>query len=119
MTPVRYAAVRYSDALAPGPLEALTRLELAGVRGPRECERAAAVAAAKRAALRLFPGWELADLEVLRRQNAGPVLRVAGRVAGVQVSVSHAGGLAVAALRWTGAGATGHRHSSRASGGPR
>jgi hypothetical protein len=104
VTPVRYAAVRYQADLDPGALDGLSRLELAGVRGPRESERAAAVAAVKRAALRLCPGWELADLEVLRRQQAGPVLRVAGLVVDVQVSVAHAGGLAVAALRWNGAG---------------
>ena len=104
MTPVRYAAVGYEASLAPSALDGLTRLELAGIRGPYECERAAAVAAAKQAALRLFPAWKLADLEVLRRQHAGPMLRVAARAAVVQVSVAHAGGLAVAAVRWTGAG---------------
>jgi hypothetical protein len=98
---VRYAAVRYQASLDPGTLEGLTRLELAGVRGPQESQRAAAVTAVKRAALRLCPGWELADLEVLRRQHASPVLRVAGQAVGVQVSVAHADGLAVAALRWT------------------
>jgi hypothetical protein len=108
---VRYGAVRYGASLASGALDGLTRLELAGIRGPNESERAAAVAAAKQAALRLCPDWEIADLEILRRQHAGPVLRVAGRVTDVQVSVAHADGLAVAALcwteagRWTGAGA--------------
>jgi hypothetical protein len=107
--PVRYAAVRYQASLDPGALDGLTRLELAGVRGPHESERAAAVAAVKRAALRLCPGWELAEVEVLRRQHAGPVLRVSGQLADVQVSVAHADGLAVAALRWTGTDARGDR----------
>ena len=108
MTTVRYAAVRYRAGLDSGALDGLTRLELAGVRGPRESERAAAVAAVKQAALRVYPGWDLADLEVLRREHAGPVLRVAGRIADVQVSVGHASGLAVAALRWSWAGTSGH-----------
>jgi len=105
VTAVRYAAVRYGASLDPGAAGGLTRLELAAVRGPREGERAAAMSAVKRAARRLCPDWELADLEVLRRQHAGPVLRVGGRVVRVQVSVSHAEGLAVAAVCWAGAGA--------------
>jgi phosphopantetheinyl transferase (holo-ACP synthase) len=102
VSPVRYAAERYHGRLDPGAIEELTRLELAGARGPYECQRVAAMVAAKRAALRLCPGWAPADLEILRRHNAAPVLRVAGQVANVQVSLSHAGGLAVAAVRWSG-----------------
>jgi len=102
MTLVRYAAERYGGRLDPGAIGQLTRLELAGARGPYEGQRVAAVLAAKRAALRLCPDWTLADLEILRRPNAAPILRVAGQVAEVQVSLSHAGGLAVAAVRWSG-----------------
>jgi len=102
VTPVRYAAQRYHRRLDPGALEELTPLERAGARGPYECQRVAAVVAAKRAALRLCPDWTPAELEILRRHNAAPVLRVAGQVADVQVSLSHAGGLAVAAVRWCG-----------------
>jgi len=102
VTPVRFAAERYYGRLDPGVLEELTRLELAGARGPYECQRVAAVLAVKRAALRLCPDWAPADLEILRRPNAAPVLRVAGQVVGVQVSLAHAGGLAVAAVRWRG-----------------
>lgn len=105
MTPVRYAAVPYQGSLVPGALDGLTRLELAGIRGPQECQRAAAVAAVKQAARRLFPAWDLADLEVLRRQHAAPVLRVDEWTVDVQLTVAHADGLAVAALRWSGSGA--------------
>jgi phosphopantetheinyl transferase (holo-ACP synthase) len=104
VTPVRYAAERYDGRLEPGALLGLTRLELAGARGPNASQRVAAMVAAKRAALRLCPNWAAADLEILRRHNAAPILRVAGQVARVQVSLSHAGGLAVAAVRWSGDG---------------
>jgi hypothetical protein len=64
----------------------------------RAAERAAAILAAKRAAVRLNSSWELEALEIVRRENAAPLLRVGGLQVGVRVSVAHSDGLAVAAV---------------------
>jgi hypothetical protein len=63
----------------------------------RGAERAAAILAAKHASLGLNDAWALEELAVVRRENASPLLRVAGRDVGVRLSVAHGDGLAVAA----------------------
>ncbi|MYS21714.1 Phosphopantetheinyl transferase (holo-ACP synthase) [Streptomyces sp. DvalAA-14] len=93
-----FAAERYGDRVLP-PLPAdLTRWELGSLGGRRAPERLAAILAAKRAVRRLFGDLEPRDIEILRRENSAPLLRIRGSASGLSLSLSHGGGLAVAAV---------------------
>jgi hypothetical protein len=97
---VAFGVVRYGDRQV---LTGLTRIERASLGAARPAERAAAVAAVKQAACRLRPQWSADELEVLRREHAGPLLRVCGAITPIRVSVAHSDGLALAVVTAAGA----------------
>lgn len=93
-----FAVAHYGQAVEQQASAELSRWELAGLGGRRAPERIAAIIAAKHAVRSLFPELEPRDIEVLRRENSAPLLRIHGSASALSLSLSHAGGLAVAAL---------------------
>jgi hypothetical protein len=98
--PASFALAVYRPDAPPDPatLAALTRVERAALGTARPGERAAAILAAKRALGRILPGLGPLDVEILRRQWSAPRVLVHGIAVPVRVSLSHAGGLAVAGV---------------------
>ena len=93
-----FALHRYAAGSAPdGP--PLSRRERSSLGSGRAAERAAAILAVKQAYALLGAGGQV---EVVRREHAGPVLRVDGAAVPVSVSVAHSDGLAVAVVAHPG-----------------